>query len=152
VRDVDCIPELISRLYAVVHELEALFPGRRFTLDGHLVGSIGEVLAAHDYGLTLLQPSASGHDARASDGRQVQIKVTQGKRVSLSARPDHLIVLHIAADGRHREIYNGPGDLVWARVGKMGKNGQAPISLRQLGELNQQVSPEGRLPRKSEGV
>ena len=35
---------------AYVAELEAEFPGRHFTLDGHLVGSIGEVMAAYYYG------------------------------------------------------------------------------------------------------
>ena len=44
--DFERIPELVSRLREVVTELENLFPGRRFPLDGHLVGSIGEVVAA----------------------------------------------------------------------------------------------------------
>lgn len=30
----------VQRLIAIVKELEADFPGRHFTLDGHLVGSI----------------------------------------------------------------------------------------------------------------
>ena len=33
---------LMTRLYDVVRELEAMFPGRYFTPDGHMVGSIGE--------------------------------------------------------------------------------------------------------------
>ncbi len=36
------IPGLVSQLYAKVRELENLLPGRRFTPDGDLVGSIGE--------------------------------------------------------------------------------------------------------------
>ncbi len=40
------IPSLVQELYSIVDRLEELFPGRRFTPDGHLVGSIGEVLAA----------------------------------------------------------------------------------------------------------
>ena len=51
---VDGIPNLIRRLYAIVADLETAFPGRKFTPDGPLVGSIGEVLAAHRYGLELL--------------------------------------------------------------------------------------------------
>ena len=41
------VPALVKRLYKVVEELGKL-PGakdRRFTPDGHLVGSIGEILA-----------------------------------------------------------------------------------------------------------
>ena len=65
------IPGLVRSLYELVGQLEALFPERRFTLDGHLVGSIGEALAAHQYGLELLA-TAKGHDATAPDNRQVQ--------------------------------------------------------------------------------
>ena len=36
----------VGKLYDLVGQLEHLFPSRSFTLDGHLVGSIGEVLAA----------------------------------------------------------------------------------------------------------
>jgi len=38
--------ELIRQIYAIVDELERLYPGRRFTPDGHLVGSIGEAYSA----------------------------------------------------------------------------------------------------------
>jgi hypothetical protein len=46
-KSVQEIPKLIKELYGIVDSLEALFPGRHFTPDGHLVGSIGEVLAAY---------------------------------------------------------------------------------------------------------
>lgn len=59
------LPELIRQLYAIVDRLEALHPGRRFTPDGHMVDSIGEVVAEYTYGLTLLPPSEKAHDARA---------------------------------------------------------------------------------------
>lgn len=70
------VPELVRRLYALVAELEEHFPGRPFTLDGHLVGSIGEVIAAHQYELTLLPCSAESHDAVTSASLRVQIKAT----------------------------------------------------------------------------
>ena len=41
----------VQKLIGIVNELEADFPGRHFTLDGHLVGSIGEVMAAYYYGV-----------------------------------------------------------------------------------------------------
>ena len=46
---IDEIPELVKSLYKVVEQLEAIFPERKFTLDGHLVGSIGEDGFATDY-------------------------------------------------------------------------------------------------------
>ena len=54
--------DLIRQLYTVVAALEEEFEGRRFTPDGHLVGSIGEVVAAYAFNLTLLPASnASQH-------------------------------------------------------------------------------------------
>ncbi|WP_155253486.1 DUF6998 domain-containing protein [Bradyrhizobium japonicum] len=40
------LPKPVTDIYRAVAELEALYPGRKFTPDGHLVGSIGEVIAA----------------------------------------------------------------------------------------------------------
>lgn len=37
----------ISELLRIIGDLEESFPGRHFTLDGHLVGSIGEIMAAY---------------------------------------------------------------------------------------------------------
>ena len=60
------------------------------------MGGIGEVIAARMFDLELLTASAPDHDARADDGRQVQIKFTQGTRgVALRAEPDHLLVLRL---------------------------------------------------------
>ena len=73
------IPDLVRELYGVVDQLQLLFPGRRFTPDGHLVGSIGEVLAANAYGLELFPSSFERHDAKSKGGKLVQIKSTQVK-------------------------------------------------------------------------
>ena len=78
------IRDLIRQLYSVVRKLEEEFEGRRFTPDGHLVGSIGEVIAAYVFGLKLLPASNETHDATAQDGMQVQIKLTGGKKGSTS--------------------------------------------------------------------
>jgi len=59
----DEVPGLVRALYAITRRLEDLFPGRHFTPDGHLVGSIGEVLAAHRYDLRLLVAGHPHHDA-----------------------------------------------------------------------------------------
>lgn len=48
------VRQKVNQLLGIVRELELLYPDRKFTLDGHLVGSIGEVLAAEKYSLSLL--------------------------------------------------------------------------------------------------
>lgn len=139
------LSEKVQTLYRITQELESAFPGRKFTLDGHLVGSIGEVLVAEHYNLTLLPNSTETHDAIAADGRLVQIKATQINRVAISSRPDWLIVIHILSDGTWEEVYNGPGGLVWDNAGKMKKNGQRPISAARLKQLMQQISRDERV-------
>jgi hypothetical protein len=145
----DEVPELVRRLYSLVGEFEALFPGRRFTPDGHLVGSIGEVVAAHRYDLSLYPASSEAHDGSAKDGRNVEVKATQGDTVALRAEPEHLIVLHLNKDGHATEVFNGPGALVWSNCGAMQKNGQRPISLSRLRKLMSQVPASQRLAARA---
>ena len=141
--------ELVAELRQTVEKLGQLYPDRRFTLDGHLVGSIGEVLAAERYGLTLHPASHKTHDAVASDGREVQIKLTQRSSIGLSSCPEHLLVHKLHPDGTHEEIYNGPGEPVWAWCeSRIQKNGQAAISLSRLRGLMEQMDLTLSLPEK----
>lgn len=144
---IDTIPGVVKRLYELVAELERSFPRRPFTPDGHLVGSLGEVLASHYYNLELLDCSMPCHDAKTKDGLFVQVKATQGDRVALRAEPEHLLVILLKKDGTIEEIYNGPGRLAWEHVGKQQKNGQSPISVTKLRQLMNEVPPEQRLTR-----
>ena len=141
------IPRLVRQLYEVVRQLESLFPGRRFTPDGHLIGSIGEVLAAHYYGLDLYPGSEPKHDATAKDGRRVQIKATQGTGVGLRSEPETLLVIKLERDGTFDEVFNGPGGIAWEATGPEQKNGQSPISLSKLRRLMEKVPQGARIDR-----
>lgn len=142
------IAEKIREIFRIANELERMYPGRHFTPDGHMVGSIGEVIAAEEYGLKLFEASHPVHDARAKDGKLVQIKATQGCRVSISECPEYLIVLKIYRDGAFEEVYNGPGDIAWELVGKRQKTGQCHVSLAKLRTAMAEVPERDRLPRK----
>jgi hypothetical protein len=144
---IERIPALVKDIYRIVGELESAFPGRKFTPDGHLVGSLGEVLAAYHYDLDLLPGSHKTHDAKSnSSGRLVQVKATQGKLIGIREKPKHLIVLRLLRDGSVREVFNGPGSLAWNAAGPMQKNGQRPISVSKLQKLMSSVSEAQRLP------
>lgn len=136
------VGRLIKSLYDVVRELEKEFVDekRKFTLDGHLVGSIGEVVAAYSFGLTLLPASEKTHDAR-KNGKMIQIKLTGGNdSVALSSKPEHLIVLQLQ-NLKFCLVYNGPGATPWANCsGDPAKRGQRPIRLTTLRKLQDQVS------------
>ncbi len=141
-------PELIRELYAVVKQLEEMFPNRPFTPDGHMVGSLAECFAEYYYGLSLYGCSNRGHDAHV-EGRKVEIKATQGDRVALRSGPERLLVFRLFKDGSFEEVYNGPGAPVWALVGGRSRpsNGQFQVSLTQLRKLMQSVPQEQRLKR-----
>ena len=143
------IAELIVRLYEIVAELEALHEGRHFTPDGHLVGSLGEVLAAAMFGLELMPASNKSYDARLGS-KTVEIKATQGNGFSLEAHydelPDHLIALRIERNGSATVVYNGPAAPVWEIAGKPAKNGQRRVSVRRLTALQVDVPFTNRLP------
>ena len=127
--------DIIKRIYALVAELEQQYPGRHFTPDGHMLGSIGEIFAAEKYGLRLYGAGHPVHDAITADGREVQIKITQTNRISLYECPDYLIVLKIDKDGAIHEVYNGPGAEPWNSAGTKQKNGQRSISIRKLMDM-----------------
>lgn len=129
------IAKKIIELFAITRELEELYMGRKFTIDGHLVGSIGEVLVADKFNLTLLPNSTKTYDAKDSEGRYYQIKTTQTDKISLSSEPDFLIIIKLHPDGTWSVIYNGPGKAIWENSGKMQKNGQRPITLSKIKKL-----------------
>lgn len=141
--------ETIKELYRIVKRLEDTYPGRHFTPDGHLVGSLGEVYAAERYGLKLFEASHPVHDAETANGKLVQIKATQGSRVALNDCPDWLIVLRITNDGEFVEVYNGPGQPAWDLRGKRQKTGQYQVSLTKLMEAAQGIPNEQRIQVKS---
>ena len=141
------LSDKIKELYKITNELENSYPGRKFTIDGHLVGSIGEVIVAEHYNLDLLPNSTKTHDARTKDGKMVQIKATQVKGIAISSEPDYLIVIRLLSDGSWEEIYNGPGRAAWDNAGKMQKNGQRPISLSKLRNLMGSVDINDKIVR-----
>jgi hypothetical protein len=135
-------------MYRLIDELEAMFEGRHFTPDGHMVGSIGEAIAAHYYGLQLLTASTKGRDATI-ETESVEIKATQGDSIALRDKPERLLVIRLQRDGSWHEVYNGPGDVVWALVGHkpLPKNGQYQVRCNKLCELMKGVPQENRLAR-----
>ncbi|WP_447528390.1 DUF6998 domain-containing protein [Vreelandella sp. TE19] len=145
--DHDKFQALVKQLYATVEELQAMFPGRHFTPDGHMVGSLGECLVADAYNLELRAASNKGHDAVTETGLEVEIKATQSNSVGFRSQPQHAIIIKILRDGTFEEIYNGPGRLVWEQFqGKrLPSNGQFQVSLNKLRQLDQSVAPADRV-------
>ncbi len=141
--------ELLKQIYSAVAGLEAMFPGRHFTPDGHMVGSIGEAIAAYHYGIALYPPGRAVFDGR-KDGREIQIKATQRNSVDLKpADGGTLLVLKLEQNGDFDEIYNGEADRVWKSLAhrKPTKAGEKSISLTQLRALQKHVQEQEKITR-----
>lgn len=140
----DSIPEKVRQMVKIVSELETDFPGRHFTLDGHLVGSIGEVAAAYYYGIKLYPPSAKTHDGEIG-GRKVQIKTTQRGSVLIKYEPEYLIVLYLSAEGEIYEVYNGSGKKAMSIASKPDASGNRRLSIKGLCNLDSTNSDNERV-------
>ncbi|MBL0202395.1 MAG: hypothetical protein IPP81_20235 [Chitinophagaceae bacterium] len=111
--------EEIKQLLAITQKLKEKYVhlNKNFSLDGKLVGDIGEVLAAEKYGLKLLQENAPVHDAEEiATGRMVQIKSTFKGYCYFpfgdDRIPEYFLSILIDEEGEISEIFNGPGRLV----------------------------------------
>lgn len=131
-------------LLEIVNDLERVFPERKFTLDGHLLGSIGEVMAEYYYGVNLYSSSNKLHDGFV-DNKEVQIKITQNSSVDINGKPDYLLVFFLKkSEGKIYEVYNGPGDLVLKKA-KKTKSGWYNRSFKVLNQYDSHVLEKDRI-------
>lgn len=70
------IHKAVNELLKIVEALQSRYDRKKFTLDGRLVGDLGEILVEQDYNLDLYSGLAKHHDGETPDGRKVQIKTT----------------------------------------------------------------------------
>lgn len=145
------IPEAVKQMLAIVERLCEAYPKKRFTLDGRLVGDIGEVLVEDAYDLTLFEDMKKHHDAECSDGRLVQIKATMKKNLTFPADhvPNYYLGVVVGADGAFVEVFNGPGAIAWEAVkgrSKAPKTNLHSISVTALKKLQSKVDEQDRIP------
>lgn len=124
----------MRRFTAQLQRLEAAYPLRKFTPEGRLVGSIGEVIAAEALSLRLHPASYPSHDAFDDNGN-VQITMTGGKSISIYSTCDRLVVLRVVSPEEAEIVYDGVGEVAWEQASAVGKNGQRGISIKRLVEI-----------------
>jgi hypothetical protein len=150
-KDVDWnkVEKYVKEIYRLASELGDMFPGRHFTPDGHLVGSLAEVHAAYDYGIELYPASNEMYDGTVN-GKEVQIRARSGESVGIKGPYERLLVLKIFPNGKYENVYNGDGKRVWERLKADGNKmvrGEIPCRFSKLRELQKDVPPEDRLPK-----
>lgn len=151
------IATAVKQMLSIVEKLCETYPHKKFTLDGRLVGDIGEVLVEESYDLKLFPDMKKHHDAECVDGRLVQIKATMKKTLTFPADhiPNYYLAVQVGADGTFVEVFNGPGAIAWEAIkgrSKPPKNNLHSISIGVLAKLQAQVATEDRIPlRPSNG-
>jgi hypothetical protein len=144
------INQALHLIFLAIEQLKAAFPNRVFTIDGRLVGDVGEVIAALEYDLVLHDVSQPKHDAVTSDGRNVQIKATFKESLTFKTIPDYYLGFKLYPDGRHEEVFNGPGRLIYERYVARKDVGVKLLSfpVSELRRLSEQVADCDRVPRR----
>ncbi len=125
------IEKFIGDLLAIVKELKSLYPKKEFTLDGKLVGDIGEVLTEKHYDISLNTKLIKHYDAISNDGKQqVQIKATMKNSLTFPV-----------------EIFNGPGQIIadYLRDHMKPKTNLHNLSVAILQDLNKKVNSYQRV-------
>lgn len=144
------IPEAVKQMLSIVEQLCKAYPKKRFTLDGRLVGDIGEILVEEAYDLTLFEDIRKHHDAECPDGRLVQIKATMKKSLTFPADhvPNYYLGVVISSDGKFVEIFNGPGAIAWeaAKGRRNPKTNLHSVSVSALKKLQSKVEDKDRIP------
>ena len=147
------IDTAIKDMLKIVQALHESYPKKKFTLDGRLVGDLGEILVEYDYDLELYEGLEKHHDGETPDGRKVQIKTTM--KNSLTFPVDHIpcyyIGIKIHTNGTFSEIFNGPGAVAWEAVKnrKPTKTNLHSITLAALKKLNENVQEQDRIKKRS---
>ncbi len=127
---------------------------KKFTLDGKLVGDIGEVLVAENYGLTLYDNNTHTHDGYVTgfEEKKVQIKAYFKEYFYFTKnsdqKPKYFIAVQLNEDGTFEEVYNGTGQLLFNRLllhlPKNRKHNYR-LSIKKLRELNKSEENSDRI-------
>ena len=124
-----------------------------FTLDGNLIGDLGEALALDLFDIRLVETkSHEAIDGFTPDGRTVQVKATGTGRGpafrQTETRADHLIFLDLDLDNAVGEvIFNGPEHYAVAMLPDVFV-GQRSLTRGQIRAADSLVKAEERLPRR----
>lgn len=139
----------VQAIYRAVESLTKRF-GRKFTPDGVLVGTLGEVLAEEQYDLELLPPKTKAFDAKDCRGREVQIRCNQRTTTPIKkgATKGIFLALKLLPNGTIEEIFNGPASVAHKlTVGRKADSaGFVALSHNKLRKLMQLVPTNDRIP------
>ncbi len=130
--------------------------GLKFTIDGNLLGDLGEAVAAELFNITLTPArSNEGIDGFTTDNRSVQIKATgtyRGPAFRLvETKADYLLFFEFDLErALGTVVFNGPESIATRLLPKTFQ-GQRSLTPRQIRNADAQVQLTQRLPMASPG-
>lgn len=145
------ITAALELIFSGIARLTTAFPNRAFTIDGRLVGDIGEVIGALEYEVDLDEVSRPMHDATTVDGRNVQIKATFKEQLTMRSVPEFYLGFRLRPDGSYDEVFNGPGRVIADRYSHRKGLGEQLLSfpVSELMKLSADVPPEQKIKKRT---
>ena len=140
----------LALIFEGIERLKRIAPHRRFTIDGRLVGDIGEIIAAAEFDIRLDDVSQARHDGVTGDGRMVQIKATFQDSLTVRHEPELYLGLKLYPDGRYEVVFNGPGSVLTHAFDHRKGYGNALLSfpVKRLRVLSENVNDGDRVPKR----
>lgn len=147
------LPPAVADLVAARNRLRShyLAVGLKFTIDGNLVGDLGEAIAAELFGITLTPGrSTEGIDGYAPDRRSVQVKATGTGRGPafrlIETKADHLLFFDLDFERAVGiVVFNGPEKIATTLL-PTTFSGQRMLTRQQIRAADARVALEDRLP------
>ena len=143
----------IKQLLEIIASLKRRYEDKlSFSLDGRLVGDIGEALVSEKFDIELYSQNAHVYDGeQRGTNKKVQIKSSMKYNFNypFDKDLDHYIAVHIEPTGELEVLYNGPGkpihDFLKSKKRKTYRDIWYTITANHLRMLNKQVKEEDRI-------
>lgn len=146
----DIIKDSLNKIFDGIQQLRKSFPKKEFTIDGRLVGDIGETIVERDYDVILYKKLVKNYDGKTSGGKRVQIKATFKNALTFGKIPDYYLGIKINDDGSYTEIYNGPSKYIVAKYGHRKGFGKVLLSFPNsvLKGLSERIPKSERIMKR----
>jgi len=145
----EIIEDSLKKIFSGIKQLKEALPSKEFTIDGRLVGDIGEAIVQRDYELTLYEGLARDYDGETLCGKKVQIKATFKDSLTFKNVSDYYLGIKIFENGTYEEIFNGPGKIIAAEYSHRKGFGENLLSFpnKRLRELSANIPSEQRIKK-----
>ncbi len=146
----ELIEAALKDIFSGIELLRKAQPKKEFTIDGRLVGDIGETIVERDYDLRLYSGMEKDYDGETPCGRKVQIKATFKDSLTFKKVSDYYIGIKISQDGSYTEIFNGPGSYIANEYSHRKGFGEKLLSFpnKRLKELSSEVPLGERIQKR----